>query len=86
MRKTPLVIEGTQTQVLADSIAIAARVVNHCATYPLINLQSIVFFIQRVEHLGTPFFYNFTYILEVLIKLIFDCRFLKLPAKVTQNF
>ena len=30
--KTPLVVGGTRTQVLADSMAIAASVLNHCAT------------------------------------------------------
>ena len=33
-RKTPLVVGGTQTQVLAASIAIAASALNHCATKP----------------------------------------------------
>ena len=30
--KTSLVISGTQTQVLADSMTIAASVLNHCTT------------------------------------------------------
>ena len=34
-RKTPLGVGGTQTQVLADSIAIAASALNHCANYCL---------------------------------------------------
>ena len=36
-RKTPLVVVGTRTQVLADSIAIAASALNHCATYFYMN-------------------------------------------------
>ena len=31
-RKTPLVLGGTRTQVIADSMAIAASALNHCAT------------------------------------------------------
>ena len=34
-KKTPLVIGGTLTQVLADSIAISAIKLNHCATRPV---------------------------------------------------
>ena len=31
-KKTPLVVSGTRTQVLVDSIDIAASALNHCAT------------------------------------------------------
>ena len=31
-RKTPLVVGGTQTRVLADNMAIAASALDHCAT------------------------------------------------------
>ena len=30
--KTPLVVGGTQTQVVADSMTIAASTLNHCTT------------------------------------------------------
>ena len=35
-RKTPLVVGGTRTQVLADSMAINTSALNHCATYLII--------------------------------------------------
>ena len=36
-RKTPLVISGTQTQILAESMAIAASTLNHCPTCTFTN-------------------------------------------------
>ena len=41
-RKTPLVIDGTRTQVLAESMAIAADALNHWATNTVVSYKSDV--------------------------------------------
>ena len=65
-QKTPLVLGGTRTQDLADSIAIAARALNHCIT--------LTFGIKR----NTTEFQVMHYVqaLEMLISLIYwNCDF-----------
>ena len=54
-QKTPLVIGGTRTQVLADSMAIAASALNHCTkTIAMYNVMvSQIYIRSKVHNLNT---------------------------------
>ena len=57
-KKTPLVVGETRTQVFADSMAIAASALNHCATYNNFSKTAGAVFVGVINTTGHMVYYG----------------------------